>query len=232
VFGADQTERVLGAPRAGEEHFRQARRIDGVGGSLRGQERRAPGRKLKRADAGGLRAREDRRGADPRVAEPGVVGERKSGVATIGLSGDRDPRGIDEPEKRARAGAGGHEHPRDHESHVGRLVDEVRLVRTTRSVGVPEREDGRGDHVAGPRPALQQPRIRRRRHGEAMSEDDEREWAIRACGRCALQIALPWRTKRRIANICQERAWLDRPVRELDRAAGVDQSQHAQPDRE
>lgn len=55
MFGADQTERVLGAPRAGEEHFRQARRIDGVGGSLRGQERRAPGRKLKRADAGGLR---------------------------------------------------------------------------------------------------------------------------------------------------------------------------------
>ena len=49
---------------------------------------------------------------------------------------------------------------RDHEAHVARLVDEVGLVRAAGRVGVLEREDRRGDDVAGARPGAQQRGVR------------------------------------------------------------------------
>jgi len=85
----------------------------------------------------------------------GVVRSEQGGLGTVGVAGDRDPARVDQPAQGPGARRARGDQARDHESHVGRLVDDVGLVRPARCIGVLEREHGRSDDVTGSRPRPQ-----------------------------------------------------------------------------
>ncbi len=87
------------------------------------------------------------------------------------MSGDGDPRGVDERVERARRVR----EARDHEAQVGGLVPEVAPVWPSGRAGALDRERGSGDHVAGARPRVEETHVRAGREREAVGEDDERE---------------------------------------------------------
>ncbi len=232
MFRPEQAEQVLGARCDAEEHVGITRRVDRVGRSLRGQQRRTTGRERERPRRGYLRARQDHRGAHPRVAVGRIVGDREGRVAAVGLARDGDVRTIDEPGEGPGARAGGLEHLRDDEAHVTRLIGQIRLVRPAGRIGVLAREHGRRHDIARPRPALQQAPVERRRDREAVSEDDERKRPGGARRRSAQQICASGGSERRVADVGQQRARLGRSVGKRDRAAGVGEPQDSQADSE
>ena len=185
------------------------------------------GRKCEPADARYLRARKDHRGAHAWVPEGEVVGHGEGRVTAIGLPCDRDPRRVDETSKGARARSAGGKHAGDHKAHVGGLIDQIGLIRSTAGVGVLKREHGCGDDKSRPGPALQQARVERRRDGKAVSEDDKRKWAVGTRRRRVEHVGSVRRSERWVADIGEKRSWFAGPVRELDRATDVNQPEHA-----
>ena len=83
VRRARQGEQILRRRGDVEEGVRVRRRVDRVGQSLGGEQRRARWAKVVAAHSRYLHAGEDRCGPDARVPEPRVVSGRQSSVATV-----------------------------------------------------------------------------------------------------------------------------------------------------
>ena len=177
--GAGQVEQVLGTAAVGVVEVAAVLRVVGpVGVTLDGEHRRAAGWEVRATRHADLSAGHDDGRRDPRVPAAGVVSDRRGRDPAVGVAGDADPLWVDEPGQRPRLGIG-RQQPIDHEPDVCRLVDDVVLVRTAWRARVGERKRGRGHHVPGPGPGLQQPGVGGRRDVVAVGEDDEGERSAR-----------------------------------------------------
>jgi hypothetical protein len=125
------------------------------------------------------------------------------------VAGDRDSGRVDPSRERPQC-----EQAVDDEAHVARLVDEVGLVGAAERVRPLERERGRGDDEARPRPGAEQAAVRFRSERVTVREDDQR---IRPAGG-------------RIADDRLERPRHAGSVRQADRAGAVDEAEPADAD--
>ena len=178
MAGAEQAQEKLGPARGGEEGVGESGLVDGVGGSLDGQQRRA---RLREGEAAGSRAVPRRRGSPPRARDgrgssgrrrrPARSRLRRTGRLTAISSRGRWFR----PAGCARIGRG-RQQARDHEPHVAWLVDQVGLVRAAGSVGVSRAgTPGRRPRNRRCAHARSSARVGARRDREPMAEHDQRK---------------------------------------------------------
>ena len=139
---------------------------------------------------------------------------------------------IDEAREKPVVGDACSQYPRDHEAHIGRLVDDVRLISATRCVRVAEWEDRRSDHIAGACPGLQHARIDVRRAVESVAEHDQRKRPRRSRRRTRETIHPGRVADRWVENHCHQGARLWPAPREMHKSPRVDEADDNLPDRE
>jgi hypothetical protein len=162
--------------------------IDGVRGSLDGQQGRAPKRKGKSAGARDLGPGENHGRADAIVEVVAVVGSGEGRLASIRLTGHGDPVSGHRSRQWISGVRRRRQHPADDKPQIARLVDQIGLIRSARRSGALKRENRSRDHIPGPRPRPQQPGVGLRGHGKAVAEYDQGKRSPRPCRRSVADI--------------------------------------------
>ena len=115
---------------------------------------------------------------DPSVTTTTVGDEAQGRDGAVGVAGGPDLVPVDQARQRSVRGSRGTEDLVEDEAHVTGLVADVPSIGTTRRLATRQREQGSGHHIACSGPGRQQLLIVLWRAPQAVSEDDERVWAV------------------------------------------------------